>query len=88
MKIVIETKGTGTETRIWINGVEETKLKFFEFSVNVNYSNKDKLIMVKLVDGRYMPLEYYGEGLRKFDEAEIDKGASDGKHLGIEAQAR
>lgn len=87
MKIEIETNGIGTSTRIKINGKEETTLRFFEFSVNVDRSNKAKLVMMKLVDGKYMPLEYFGEGLRKFDEAvQMNGGTGNGKHLGSEVE--
>ena len=85
MKIVIETNGIGTETNIEINGIPEEKLKFFEFSVNVDRSNKVKLFMIRKVDGRYIPMEFFGEGIRKFDEAqEMSKEALDGKHIGAE----
>lgn len=83
MKIEIETNGIGTETSIKINGVEQETLKFFEFSINVERSNKCKLFMIRKVDGAYIPMEFYGEGLRKFDDAiEISKGNKDGKHIG------
>lgn len=87
MQIIIDTDGIGTNTRVRINGQDETTLRFFEFSVNVDRSNKAKLVMTKLVDGKYMPLEFFGEGLRKFDEAqEINKGAANGRHLGAEVK--
>ena len=41
--------------------------------------------MVKGVDGRYIPMEFFGEGLRKFDEASKIKEAEDnGKYIGSE----
>lgn len=75
MKIEIETNGKGDETKILINGVEETKLKSFEFSVNVDRSNKAKMTLMKIIDGKYLPLSYFADDFKKFDEAqEIEKG--------------
>lgn len=85
MRIVIETNGLGTESKIEINGVLQEKLKFFEVSMNVDYSNKVKLMMTKKIDGKYIPMEFFGEGLRKFDEISKLKEENDnGKHIGSE----
>ena len=83
MKIEIETEGIGTETSIKINGVEQTTLKFFEVSVNVERSNKVKLMLTRKVDGEYIPMEFFGEGIRKFDEAsQLTKENANDKHIG------
>ena len=88
MKIEIETNGVGTETNIIINGEIQDTLKFFEFSVNVERSNKVKLFMIRKVDGKYIPMEFYGEGIRKFDEAgQITKEMTNDRHIGTERKA-
>lgn len=84
MRIVIETNGIGDETSIKINDVEETELKFFELSVNVERSNRVKIWMVKKVDGRYIPINFYGEDVQKFDQADqmTKESLLNGKHIG------
>jgi len=82
MKIEIETEGIGTETKIKLNGVLQDMLKFFEISINTERSNKVKLIMTRKVDGKYIPMEFFGEGIRKFDEAHQLEETENGKHIG------
>ena len=83
MKIEIETKGTGEDTIIKINGEEVTRLKLFEFSINSSRSNKVKLSMTRNVNGTNIPMEFFGEGVRKFDEATLMQKENDnGKFIG------
>ena len=85
MKIEIETQGVGTETEVKINGEVQSTLKFFEVSINVERSNKVKLFMIQKVNGKYIPMEFFGEGIRKFDEAsQLTKENDNGKHIGAE----
>ena len=88
MKIEIETNGIGTATKIKINGEIQEKVKSFEFHANVDRSNKCKLTIVKGIQEngkvRYCPMEFFGESLRKFDEAVEMTGEENGQHLGEE----
>ncbi len=88
MKIEIDTNGIGTETSIKINGEEMSTLKFFEFSVNVERSNRAKLYMLKKVDDKYIPMDFFGESIKRFDEAEkMTKEMKDERHLGTDKKA-
>ena len=69
MQIIIETNGRGDETSIKINGVEQTDLTFFEFSANTEKSNKCKMYLMRIIDKKLQPLNYYADDFRKFDEA-------------------
>jgi hypothetical protein len=68
MEILIKTNGLGKDTEVYFNGEKQDGLMAFEFNVNGNRSGKAKMVLLKHVDGRMLPLEYFGEGLRAFDE--------------------
>jgi len=69
MEIVILTQGRGDETEIFFNGQKQTDLIFFEINANTDRSNKVKLNLMRIVNGKYMPQHFYADDLRKFDEA-------------------
>lgn len=78
MKLEINCDGTGQGTSIKINGKELEGCLFFEFTVNVHKTDKAKIMMMKDVDGHYMPINYYGGDFKKFDEMEEVKGDGNG----------
>ena len=85
MKLEIETNGIGTETEIKINGEVMTQLKFFEFTVNVERSNKVKIYMINKVNGKYIPMDFFGESVKRFDDVEkLNAEMINDKHLGCE----
>ena len=72
MRIVIETKGQGENTKVTINGKEPPKVTEFNVSVRANRPVKVQ-IGREGVDGKPEVVTYYGGDIEKYDEYRPEK---------------
>jgi len=73
MKILIQTDGTGENTKISINGEIQ---ELIDFNFSVIGGGKAKAQMVKKIGSRTFPISMFGNDFSKYDEFNPDKNGT------------
>lgn len=66
MRIIIDTNGSATDTKVYINGRELTQL--IEFHVTAGTARRPKLVMIREIGGQKEPISYFAGDFQKYDE--------------------